>query len=943
MFASNVCLVFLIWCQVLNLSAAANEETPADDVVTLRSGTLFTGPSNRPADHSQGADWDTEIKGAASSGQGTASGYRSHQEKLLEELEDYKFVFPDVLAGKRKRSVTLLPQGSYPNHISISVKLEGKEFMLDLSRNSFLLPIGFQVSHYDSNGTLVTENDTKLYHCYYEGSVRRFPGSQVSASTCSGLSALIVFSNRTYIIEHLEGDKRGRHVLYRPEDLPPAPSSCGVKNAPPELTLTEHLQRSQRVKRRVMSEMKYIEMVIVTDNKMYQNMGNIRGAVVNRVIDIGNAVDLYYRPFNLRIALIGVEVWTSDQMNFSRDSAVTLENFHVWRREELLPRLPHDNAQFITGGTFNGGIAGLAMMSSMCSDRSEGVNQDSQPSFLAVAATLAHELGHNLGMSHDTAIRNCNCPDETAGCIMEEALGLAFPTTFSSCSRDDLERGLLAGLGVCLSNLPDIDKLVGGFECGNLYVEGDEECDCGIPEECSDICCEPTTCKFKPGALCSNTGACCEDCKILPAGTPCRPSMGECDLPEFCKGDTSDCPENTFLKDGQLCSEGNLYCYNGICQSADKQCQEMWGEGATSAGEICYKYTNIIGNEFGNCGKNNNNEYVKCPTDDIFCGKIQCKGGNATQHRGGATTVLITTINLLGVLYKCRGAFSSLSDSSIPDLTQQGTRCGVGKACFETKCQDASVFGVPTCDDTCSSNGVCNNKDHCHCQEGWAPPFCAVRGPGGSIDSGPMNVTMPATSPETTVTELQTNADETVAPTEISITREIQQETPATTEISITREIQQETPAPTEISITREIQQETPAPTEISITREIQQETPGTTASPEKTPTDTSITTEQSTGETPGRPDSNSVGTKIVVPILTMSIATYLIANMLMKTGIICRKESASSSADQLTCEASQSKSNGLDFTGRSLPRPSIGIDAGPSTRHLGSQLNTSV
>ncbi|XP_041039964.1 disintegrin and metalloproteinase domain-containing protein 12-like [Carcharodon carcharias] len=259
---------------------------------------------------------------------------------------------------------------------------------------------------------------------------------------------------------------------------------------------------------------------------------------------------------------------------------------------------------------------------------------------------------------------------------------------------------------------------------------------------------------------------------FLPASTVCRPLTGECDLPEFCTGSSSHCPINLYLKDGHTCSNGNLYCSGGICLSADKQCQEIWGEGAKSAEHTCYRFTNKAGNEFGNCGKDENDEYIKCKNEDVDCGKIQCKGGNPTPIRGGNVNMLTTKFIVKGVKYECRGTFSTLHDSSAPDLIRQGTKCGDNKACFETKCQDVRLFNVQNCDQTCNNKGVCNNKDQCHCQEGWAPPFCAVRGIGGSIDSGPMNVTTPATSPTKMVTDK-------------NITTEFQQKTQDTTTMAV--------------------------------------------------------------------------------------------------------------------------------------------------------------
>ena len=56
-----------------------------------------------------------------------------------------------------------------------------------------------------------------------------------------------------------------------------------------------------------------------------------------------------YRSLGIRVMLVGLEIWTyGDQIEVSPDPDVTLERFRNWRQQTLLPRIKHDNAQFIT-------------------------------------------------------------------------------------------------------------------------------------------------------------------------------------------------------------------------------------------------------------------------------------------------------------------------------------------------------------------------------------------------------------------------------------------------------------------------------------------------------------------------------------------------------------------------------------------------------------------
>uniref|UniRef100_A0A3Q4HQG1 ADAM metallopeptidase domain 19b n=1 Tax=Neolamprologus brichardi TaxID=32507 RepID=A0A3Q4HQG1_NEOBR len=284
----------------------------------------------------------------------------------------------------------------------------------------------------------------------------------------------------------------------------------------------------------------------------------------------------YYKALNIRVALIGLEVWTSQDMSSVSDNPhSTLAAFLSWRQKQLRS-LPNDNAQLVTS-SFRGTTIGLAPLKAMCSEyQSGGVNMDHSDLSVGVAATMAHEMGHNFGMSHDIP-GCCQAKAEDGGCIMAAATGHPFPRVFNDCNMKELKSYLSSGGGKCLFNLPNTRTMYGGHRCGNGYLEDGEECDCGEEEECTSPCCNANNCTLKAGAECAH-GVCCQNCKLKSPGVLCRAPSGSCDLPEFCDGKTESCPADFYLVDGTSCAGGKAYCYTGMCLTLEQQCRSLWGK-----------------------------------------------------------------------------------------------------------------------------------------------------------------------------------------------------------------------------------------------------------------------------------------------------------------------------------------------------------------------------
>uniref|UniRef100_A0A8C5DMD7 Disintegrin and metalloproteinase domain-containing protein 19-like n=1 Tax=Gouania willdenowi TaxID=441366 RepID=A0A8C5DMD7_GOUWI len=577
------------------------------------------------------------------------------------------------------------------------------------------------------------------------------PHSWSALSTCSGFRAFISLNvTHTYYLEPIssEGSDSVNHVLLNVSDLATHHGPCGHHHQPmrrpPDVTSDLLRSLPSRVKRDSWGTTKYVELYIVADNTLFKQQNKDYEKIKARIMEIANYVDKFYRPLNIRVPLIGLEVWTDrDQCLVSDQPNTTLWSFLQWRHT-LKARSKHDNAQLLTGVVFKGTTIGMAPLEGMCStENSGGINLDHSERPIGAAATMAHEMGHNLGMSHDHDGCCSEASNEQGGCVMAAATGSPFPRVFSHCSKHELNNYLQKGGGMCLYNMPNMKELVGGNKCGNGFVEEGEECDCGEPDECFNDCCHANNCTLKEDAQCAH-GVCCQGCRLKQSGTMCRGPAGSCDLPEYCTGASAYCPANVYLLDGSKCHYGLAlaYCYNGMCLTHQQQCLQLWGYGASPAHDACFEDVNAAGNAYGNCGKDQHGNYTKCDKSDAKCGKIQCHSA-AKKPKGTNAVSIDTTIRTNGVEVKCRGTYvystqDGQGDLPDPGLVMTGTKCGDGKVCKDRRCLDASFTQLETCMSQCHGHGVCNSNGNCHCDGGWAPPFCDKPGLGGSVDSGPV-------------------------------------------------------------------------------------------------------------------------------------------------------------------------------------------------------------
>ncbi|XP_070834513.1 disintegrin and metalloproteinase domain-containing protein 8a [Chaetodon trifascialis] len=657
--------------------------------------------------------------------------------RTLPHVMKYQTVIPQRLKDSSLSNDAATHQ-TYPDVLQYSVMIAGQNYTLYLEKNKDLVGKSFSVTHYSDQGTQVTTTPDLGVHCYYHGHIVGVKESSASVGLCSGIKGVVQLQDQVYLIEPLASSEAGQqddrqgseahsaeglHAVYNYRHLRRKRSSCSHGNtttfydhgARPSGLFQLGSLRSRAQTKDHTGKPRTVELVVVVDHTEYKKFGS-KKTIEARVLEIANHVDKLYRPVGVRVMLVGLDIWSyTDQIEVSTNPELTLGRFLEWRQRSLLPRTKHDNAQFITGVDFDGSTVGLANTNAMCTSNSGAVNEDHNTNSIGVASTIAHEMGHNLGLSHDN--ENCVCGSLTTkrGCIMSESVGFVYPELFSSCSQQQLSRFLEEVNPACLLNTPSTDRIYGGAVCGNAFLEPGEECDCGTAEECRNPCCNATTCKLNAGAQCAE-GECCHNCQLKPTGIVCRPKTGDCDLAEYCTGLSASCPTDAYTQNGLPCNRGKGYCYNGQCPSRQEHCRRLWGPDAEVGADACFA-------QHGNCRRTLFNQ--RCSSRDQSCGTLFCSGGWEFPVTSRKSFYKVRNGDI------CNEATMNPEDNYPADLgmVPTGTKCGTNMVCFNQRCQELKnikVYGTNSCSAKCNNHGVCNHENKCHCDPGWAPPFCDV-------------------------------------------------------------------------------------------------------------------------------------------------------------------------------------------------------------------------
>uniref|UniRef100_A0A672G7G4 ADAM metallopeptidase with thrombospondin type 1 motif, 17 n=1 Tax=Salarias fasciatus TaxID=181472 RepID=A0A672G7G4_SALFA len=344
---------------------------------------------------------------------------------------------------------------SDPDHIILSLPAFGSDLYLNLSRDSGFLSGDFVVEERRREQSAAVRRRLSTQQlCFYSGSIINHTDSLASVSTCGGL--VNPSSSSPPLFRY--------HVIWEMFQR----SKVKTQKQPSKVS-----EEGRGKRNAIRLHGAYtVETVVVADSDMVQYHGAEAAqrfllTVMNMVYNMFHHQSLGVR-INIRVTKLVLLHSRPDKLKVGHHGERSLESFCHWQYQEFGgPRYlgtnhvpggrddtpPVDTAVLVTRTDFcvhkdePCDTVGIAYLGGICSAKRKCVLAEDNG--LNLAFTIAHELGHNMGMSHDDDHATCTGHSHI---MSGEWVKGRNPSdlSWSSCSRDDLENFLRSKASACL-------------------------------------------------------------------------------------------------------------------------------------------------------------------------------------------------------------------------------------------------------------------------------------------------------------------------------------------------------------------------------------------------------------------------------------------------------------------------------------------------------------